>query len=100
MIRHIVLWKFLDKAEEADKTANLRKARMMLMGLKEKIPEIKSFEVGIVQQITDQSYDLALDSTFESIKSLEAYQRHPAHLQVAHFLRKVQASKAVADFET
>jgi hypothetical protein len=99
MIRHIVLWKFLDKAEGAEKVANLRKARMMLMGLKEKIPEIKSFEVGIVLPTTDQSYDLALDSTFESIKALEAYQRHPAHLQVVHFLRKVQVSKAVADFE-
>lgn len=68
-------------------------------GVKGKIPEIKSLEVGVVIPNMDQSYDLALDSTFGSLNDLKAYQRHPEHLQVVHFLRKVQSEKAVADFE-
>jgi len=99
MIRHIVLWKFQEQAEGVNKAGNLRKARMMLLGLKGKIPEVKSLEVGVVIPNTDQSYDLALDSTFGSLNDLKAYQRHPEHLQVVHFLRKVQSEKAVADFE-
>jgi hypothetical protein len=99
MTHHIVLWRFLDQAEGADKDTNLRKARMLLMGLKEKIPEIRSLDVGIGLSITDQSYDLALSATFENVEAMHAYQRHPAHLQVVHFLRKVQMGKAVADFE-
>jgi hypothetical protein len=72
---------------------------MMLLGLKGKIPELKSLEVGVVIPTTDQSFDLALDSTFGSLKDIKAYQRHPEHLKVVHFLRKVQSEKAVADFE-
>jgi hypothetical protein len=99
MVRHIVLWKFLEQADGRNRAGNLRKTQMMLLGLKEKILEIKSLEVGIVIPTTDQSYDLALDSTFESLEDLQAYQRHAAHLQVANFLRKVQSGKAVEDFE-
>jgi hypothetical protein len=98
MIRHIVLWRFLDRAEGGTKEENLRKAKAMLDALPRGIPEILSFETGIGVTHGDRSFDLALNGTFDSVASLEAYQRHPGHLGVVKFLRRVQSEKSVVDY--
>lgn len=99
MVRHIVMWKFLEYAEGADRQANLIRARDLLLSLKSVIPEIVDLEVGIAAPTSDQSFHLALNSRFGSYEALGAYQKDPAHLRVVEFLRKVQSAKAVADFE-
>jgi len=99
MIRHIVCWKFLPRAEGEAKGENLRKAKSMLESLQGKIPEIRSLEVGIDVTQAEASCDLALNGTFDSVAALEAYQRHPDHLAVVAFLRKVQSAKTVVDYE-
>jgi hypothetical protein len=99
MIRHIVCWKFLDHAGGASKAENLRKAKSMLESLPGKIPEILSLEVGIDLTQGPASFDLALNGTFASAASLEAYQRHPEHVDVVGFLRLVQSEKTVVDYE-
>jgi hypothetical protein len=99
MIRHIVCWKFLDHAEGASRAENLRKAKFMLESLPEKIPGILSLEVGIDSTQGTASFDLALNGTFPSASALEAYQRHPEHVNVVRFLRLVQSDKMVVDYE-
>ena len=99
MIRHIVCWKFLDHAEGASKAENLRKAKSMLDELPRKIPGILSLEAGIDVTQGLRSFDLALNGTFASAPVLEAYQRHPEHLNVVAFLRLVQSEKTVVDYE-
>ncbi len=99
MIRHIVCWKFLDHAEGASKAENLREAKSRIEGLTLKIPEILSLEVGIDSNQGSVSFDLALNGTFASVAALEAYQRHPDHVNVVTFLRLVQSEKMVVDYE-
>ena len=99
MIRHIVCWKFLDRAEGASKAENLRKAKSILDALPAAIPEILSLEVGIDVTQGAGSFDLVLNGTFASSSSLEKYQRHPEHLGVVAFLRRVQREKSVVDYE-
>jgi hypothetical protein len=99
MIKHIVFWKFLDQAEGSDKNTNLAKARHLLESLPEAIPEIRLFEVAVGVNPSPQSYDLVLYSHFDELESLAAYQRHPAHVRVVEFLRKVQSARAVVDYE-
>jgi hypothetical protein len=99
VIRHIVCWKFLDHAEGASKAENLRKAKSMLDRLPGRIPEILSLEVGIDATKGPRSFDLALNGTFASPAALEAYQRHPEHVDVVTFLRLVQSEKTVVDYE-
>jgi hypothetical protein len=99
MIRHIVCWKFLENAEGCSKEENLRKAKSMLDALPHAIPEILSLEVGIDVTRGSGSFDLALNGTFESAQSLQAYQRHPAHMNVVPFLRRVQSEKSVVDYD-
>ena len=100
MIRHIVCWKFLPRAEGEEKAENIRKAKALLELLPGKIPEIASLEVGIDVMHSDTSFDLVLNGTFASVAALEAYQRHPDHLAVVAFLRRVQSAKTVVDYES
>jgi hypothetical protein len=99
MIRHIVLWTFLDQADGNTKSDNLVEAKRRLEALPAAIREITSFEVGIDIGKGQGASDLALDSTFDSLQTLKAYQEHPAHVEVVKFLRAVQKSKTVVDFE-
>jgi hypothetical protein len=99
MLRHVVAWKFKESAGGVGKEENLRQAKALLEGLKDKIAEINSFEVGIDAMKTKQSYDLVLVSEFDNIEALLVYQTHPEHVKVAEFLRKVQTTKAVVDYE-
>ena len=98
MIHHVVMWKFKDTAEGASREANLRKAKTMLESLVGRVPEIRSFQVGIDMGRTDASYDMVLTSEFSDMEALKRYQAHPEHVRVAHFLRKVQVGRAVVDF--
>jgi hypothetical protein len=95
MIKHIVMWKF---QEGADKAGNLRKAKALLDALPAKIPAIRGFEVGIDVLHSAASYDLVLNSTFDSKETLVAYQSHPEHVKVVEFLSSVQSGKVVVDY--
>jgi len=99
VIRHIVCWKFQERAGGASREENLQKAREMLLGLRGTIAEIRSLEVGIDVVQGARSWDIALVGTFASREDLAAYQNHPAHLEVVAFLRAVQSERCSVDFE-
>ena len=99
MLKHVVMWKFKDFAEGASKDRNLRTAKELLDVLPSRIPAIKSLEVGIDTLHTESSHDLVLCSAFENQQTLDEYQKHPEHVKVVGFLRKVHQGKVVVDFE-
>jgi hypothetical protein len=99
MLKHIVMWKFKDAADGAGKQENLHKAKVLLDSLPDKISAIGEFEVGIDTLRSDASFDLVLNSSFADHRRLTAYQTHPEHVKVVEFLRKVQVSKVVVDYE-
>jgi hypothetical protein len=100
VIKHIVLWKLKDFAEGADKHQNARKIETMLLGLKERIPQLKEIEVGINVLPSDASYDVALYSSFNNEHDLEIYQKHPEHLKVAEFVSAVRENRVVVDYRS
>ena len=99
MIRHIVCWKFLERAAGAERRENLLKAREMLLALPGVIPEIRALEVGIDVVRSEHSWDMALVGTFASRADLVAYQQHPAHQAVLPFLRAVWSERNSVDYE-
>jgi hypothetical protein len=99
MIRHIVLWRFRESAGGRSKSENLQQAKEMLLALRQSVPGILEWEVGIVEGGGEQTADLALSSTFPDLAALRAYQAHPDHVAVVAFLREVQTGKTVADYE-
>ena len=98
MIKHIVLFRFKDFAEGADKAENIRSLKSRLEALEDIIDEIKFFVVGINFGNSDAAYDLALCSEFESKEDLYSYQKHPEHIKVADYVKKVCENRVVTDY--
>jgi hypothetical protein len=98
MIKHIVLFRFKDFAEGADKAENIKSLKSRLEALEDVIDEIKFFEVGINFDNSNAAYDLALCSEFESKEDLYSYQKHPEHVKVADFVGNVCENRIVVDY--
>ena len=98
MIKHVVMFKFKDQAEGADKAENIRSLKSQLEGLVGKIPEIKFFEVGVNFDKSPVAYDVVLCSEFESEEALRRYQKHPEHMKVFEFVKKACESRVLGDY--
>jgi hypothetical protein len=95
MITHIVLFKLLNCTP-----ARAEEARKVLAGMAGQIPELRHLEVGVNITHSDRSYDLALVARFDSLEDLQAYQVHPVHMEVLHYVHGVRQLAAVVDYET
>ena len=98
MIKHIVLWKFLDEAEGHTKEENMDIVRERLTALLPIIPLIRSFEIGKDILHSDMSYDMALIMTFDSMEDLAAYKVHPEHQKVSEYVKNVRCGRVSTDF--
>ncbi len=94
MIKHVVFFKLEDKSAE-----NIEKARSTLMGMDGKISELKHIEVGVDIVHSNESYDIALLTSFDNIEGLEAYRIHPEHIKVREYMLSV-GEFVVVDYES
>jgi hypothetical protein len=99
MVKHIVLWRLKDSALGNSKAENARLVKEKLESLRGIIPGLLKAEVGIDFGTSDQSFDVALYSEFESREALRGYQDHPAHRAVVSFIREVREERYVVDYE-
>ena len=99
MIRHVVMWKFKNEAEEKSKQENMQWVKEHLYALLPVIPEIKRMEIGFDISGTDMSMDLILLTEFDSVETLKYYANHPEHLKVSAYVRKVIETRVVLDCE-
>lgn len=98
MIKHIVMWRFLDEAEGHSKEENMKKAKKQLEALAAKLPIIKKMEIGIDQNKSAAAFDMVLYSEFDSLKELDEYQVNPEHREISAFISKVRTDRAVVDY--
>ncbi|KOA19419.1 stress responsive A/B barrel domain protein [Clostridium homopropionicum DSM 5847] len=98
MLKHIVMWKLKEFAEDKGKIENAKEIKSKLENLKGKINEIQVIEVGININDSVQSYDVVLYSEFKDEDALERYQKHPEHVKVGEFIGKVREDRVVADY--
>lgn len=100
MVKHIVMFKFLESAEGRTKKENVEIAKSMLENLQGKVPTLVSSVVKTNSEKADNTnYDLILISDFESLESLNEYIVHPLHKEVGVFMKKVRESRACVDYE-
>ena len=95
MIRHIVLFRFNSSTSAKDKAALID----ALKGLKDKIELVRELEVGEDVGGKHNSYDIALNSVFETFDGVEEYAVHPAHIEVVTMVRSLCESSVKVDFE-
>lgn len=98
MIKHIVIWKVKGQTKVEQKV-NVDGIREKLESMQGKIDEIESLQTGADVVRGEQSFDVCLITTHESIEKLKAYQAHPVHQEVVAFLRTVTTQKVSVDFE-
>jgi hypothetical protein len=95
MITHIVMMKF--KPEHMD---DIPAVREKLLGLPGQIDVIRHYEVGINVIRSERAWDLVIYSKFDSLETLEVYDKHPAHLEAVAFLRPMRSHISSVDYES
>lgn len=77
----------------------MAKVKEMLLALPEKIPFIRSLDVGVNVNTSDAAtFDMALVTEFDSQEDLDAYQVHPDHQAVSKFVATVRTDRSVVDY--
>jgi excinuclease UvrABC helicase subunit UvrB len=98
MIKHIVLFKFKEELQDAEKDRKLKTIKSALEDLTKKVEALNKMEVGINCN-PNEKYDMALTSEFASMEGLEKYASHPDHLEVAAVIREILDERACVDYE-
>lgn len=100
MVKHIVMFKFMEQAEGRTKLENANIAKDMLVALQGVVPTLKSSKVTLNDSKADNTnYDLVLEADFEDFDALNEYIVHPEHKKVGVFMRGVRESRACVDYE-
>ncbi len=84
MIKHILLFKFKQGVSEEEKNIGIE----MLKALKNKVPEIGEWEIGIQREKSEKFYDFAQVSSFESIEDMKNFRENPEHEKVRVYLKE------------
>ena len=100
MVKHIVLWKLKDNLDGKPKKELAAELKSALEGLKRNIPGIRALEVGLNTNPAETASDVSLYTEFKTQADLDAYQKHPEHLKVVEFVKKVTTERRVSDYET
>ena len=82
MVKHMIIWKLKEGVDAAAVKAAIKAE---LEGLVGKIDGLLSMKIE-TDGFACSAGDLLMDSSFESLAALEAYQSHPAHQAVANGL--------------
>lgn len=99
MYKHIVIWKLKEHAKGVGKEENAQKMKERLEALQDRIPEVRTIEVGLNMSASDTAGDIVLYSEFDSRADFEIYRNHPAHGEAVAFVREIMEQRIVADYE-
>lgn len=90
------MWKLKPEAEGHTAAENAQWMKEHLEALMGVVPQLLSCEVGI--NVVDGNYDACLISTFASLEDLDAYKKHPAHVAISTYCKRVRESRVACDF--
>lgn len=98
MIRHVVMWK-LKSEDAAERRAQAAEVARRLNALDGVVPQLRSISAGANALYADVNWDVTLVADLDSGEALEQYQVHPAHEEVASYIRSVVDGRVAVDFE-
>ena len=96
MVKHIVSFKLTGTPAERKEVAEKFKAA--LLALPEKIDVLRTIEVGINQN-PSEDWDVVLTAIVDKMADVEVYAKHPAHVAAAGLLAGHKESRACVDYE-
>ena len=95
MVRHIVTFKLSGSPEERRMVTE--RFRDALLALPEKIDVLKSMEVGINENPSEE-WDVVLAAVVPDMQSVEVYAKHPAHVAAASLIAGHKEARACVDY--
>lgn len=96
MVKHIVLFKL--NIEEPERSQVINDFCNAITALPQTIDVIRNIEVSRNINPAEQ-YDIALNSTFDTLADVATYATHPDHVAAAGLLKGKVASRACVDYE-
>ena len=97
MVKHMIIWKLRD--DIADKRETAARIKEALEGLVGKIEGLTQMHI-LTERYDCSAGDVMMDSTFKDKAALEAYQKHPLHVEIANGLvRPAVAERLSFDYE-
>lgn len=97
MVKHIVLWNFVETMTAEEKKEAGLKMKSILEPLKDVIPGVISLQV-VLNELESSNRDIALIGEYESMEALNNYTVHPAHVEAGKFVRSITCNRACLDF--
>ncbi|MGN1353820.1 MAG: Dabb family protein [Alloprevotella sp.] len=98
MLKHIVMWKFIDGALGQSSESHAKWMKQHLEALKGVVPEIIQIEVGINTSKSPMAYDAVLTLVVEDAEALQRYRLHPEHQKISQHCHEVRSSRTVVDY--
>ena len=98
ILKHVVMWRFLDEAEGRTKAENMRYCAERLRGLVGVAPTLMALEIGEDELHSPASYDMCLVCDFVNLEGMLAYRDFPPHKEISVYIGKVTSSRVVSDF--
>ena len=94
MVKHIVCFKIKDEYKD-----RIPEAKATLLSMEGNVPMLKKIIVGIDFLHSARSYDLILETWFESKEDLENYQVDPYHVSVVKkLMHEIREASVAIDY--
>jgi hypothetical protein len=94
------MWTIKETTQPREKLELMAELKSRLLFLKDEIPEIMDMKVNFnAISAPENNYDIILECEFSSWSHLEAYQKHPAHVAVAEYVKNIGQNRAAIDYE-
>ena len=95
MIKHVVCFKLKNNSLEEK-----QKAKEVLLSMDGKVDLLRGISVGIDFLCSERSYDVILETLFDSKEDLDKYQKDPYHESVVKtYMHSVREASIAIDYE-
>jgi hypothetical protein len=94
------MWTLRDSGDPRNKLESMAELKSRLLALKQEVREVRKLEVHFNSISAPQdNFEVVLESEFDSWSDMEAYQKHPAHMAIAEYVKNIRQSRAAIDYE-
>ena len=98
MVKHIVLFKLKKDIAPEKRESAMKNFKEAIEALPPVIPWIRKIEIGLNMN-PGETWDIALNSEFDSLDDVARYASHPNHLAASGILADVKEERACVDYE-
>lgn len=98
MIRHIVMWKLKPGANEAETQARRNEVVALLNSVKNCVPGIIEFEIGVAESGLEADADVILNALFNDLDTMQAYHVHPDHQAILGRMKELRETRHCMDY--